>query len=227
MSVLAAHQPNYLPWTGYFHKMARADVFVFVDAVQMPYGATYGFANRNRIKTQSGARWLTVPLRRKGSICYLEAETAGADWCKEHLRVVRQHYARAAHFDEVYPGYARILGLSLSFVETNLALIRFFAGLLGLRPAFHRQSELDVEGPGSELHVKLCQALGCDAYLSGSGARDYDDPTLFEAAGIELRYDEFEPPIYPQLYGSFVPGLSVIDMLMNVGSFKAVSLLQE
>ena len=217
MTVLAAHQPNYLPWPGYFHKMARADVFVFVDAVQVPYGATYGYANRNRIKTPSGVRWLTVPLKRRGPVSYLEAETAGEEWREEHLRVVRQNYAQAEHFDAVYPGYAGVLGAGLSFVETNLALIRFFAELLDLRPEYRRQSELGIVEPGSELHVALCRELGCDTYLSGSGAASYNDPELFEAAGIRLAYSQFEPPVYPQLWGDFEPGLSVLDLAMNCG----------
>jgi hypothetical protein len=218
---VAIHQPNYLPWPGYFHKLAACDVFVFLDAVQYPRGQS--FAPRNRIKTPNGAIFLTVPVStpdgRQGKATYLEVEFADDRWKQKHLKTVEQSYRRAPHFDAVYPLYRRELERGESFVELNIGLIEAFASYLGIETRRVRLSELlDSFGEKSQLIVDVCRALGASVYVSGSGGgRDYNDEALLREHGIELRYDDFRYPEYRQLWGTFEPGLSILDLLLNCG----------
>jgi hypothetical protein len=217
----AVHQPNYLPWLGWFHKLAAADVFVYLDAVQYPRGRS--FAARNRIKTPNGVAWLTVPVSvpkgREGKATYREVELAEPRWREKHLRTVETSYARAPHFDDVLELYRTGLEAGETLLEINLALLEGFADYLGIATRRVVLSELLPEfGRKTELIVDACRALGADEYLSGSGGgADYNDEEQLAEEGIALRYDAFEPAPYPQLWGDFEPGLSALDALMNCG----------
>ena len=222
MSVtVAVHQPNYLPWLGYFHKMAAADVFVYLDDVQFPRGRS--FAARNRIRTPNGVAWLTVPVSvpkgREGKASYREVELAEPRWRDKHLKTVEASYARAPHFDDVFELYRTGLEAGETLLDVNLALLEGFADYLGIATRRVVLSELLPEfGQKTELIVDACKALGADEYLSGSGGgTEYNDEKRLADEGIALRYDSFEPRPYRQLWGSFEPGLSALDALMNEG----------
>ena len=229
MSVtVAVHQPNYLPWVGYFHKIAQVDHFVFLDNTQYPRGRSV--ANRNRIKTAQGAQWLTVPVSlpkgTQGKASYLDVILRDDRWKKKHLKTLRVNYSRAPHFHPYFDQIAEILLQPLSFVEMNIALIRYFLSQLEIDTPLHRLSALPgVTGQKSELIVNICRRLEADTYLSGQGARKYNDETYYAANGIRLTYQEFTCPVYPQLFGEFVPDLSIVDLLFNCGPESRTVLL--
>jgi hypothetical protein len=218
--VLAMHQPNYLPWLGTFDKMRRAGVFVLLDTVQYPRGRSV--ANRNRIRTPNGELLLTVPVvvprGRKGKALYTEVAFADDRWREKHLRSIEQAYRRAPYFEAHFTQLAEIVTAASSFCELNVALIKWLAQELGIETRTVRLSELDgVHGQKNELTIGVCRALGATVYLSGAGARSYNDPAALAAAGIELRYQDFVHPVYPQLGEGFVPNLSAVDLLFNCG----------
>ena len=222
MSLTAAvHQPNYVPWLGYFHKLAAADVFVYLDDVQFPRGQS--FAARNRIKTPNGVAWLTVPVSvpkgQEGKATYREVELVEPRWREKHVKTVEQSYGRAPYFDDVFELYRTELEAGHSFLDVNLALLEGFADYLGIDTRRVVLSELLPEfGQKTELIVDICKALGADEYLSGSGGgTEYTDGERLAEEGIGLRFDAFEPAEYPQLGGDFEPGLSALDALMNCG----------
>ena len=222
MTTVAIHQPNYIPWPGYFHKLAACDAFVYLDAVQYPRGRS--FAARNRIKTPNGVTYLTIPVSvpkgHEGKASYLEVELADEKWRRKHLATVEQSYGRAPHFEEVFPLYERGLEAGETLVDINLGLIDAFAEYLGIGTKRVRLSELLPSfGQKTELIVDVCRALDADAYLSGSGGgREYTDEAVLADHGIELQFDEYEYPRYEQLWGDFEPNLSVLDVLFNCGS---------
>jgi hypothetical protein len=221
MTVAAIHQPNYIPWPGYFHKLAACDVFVYLDAVQYPRGQS--FAARNRIKTPNGAVFLTIPVSvpkgHEGKASYLEVEFADERWREKHLKTVEQSYKRAPHFDDVFELYRDALEHGQSFVDLNVGLIEAIAAYLEIETRRVRLSEtLESFGEKSDLIVDVCKAVGADVYLSGAGGgREYNDERLLNEHGIELRYDDYAYPEHPQLWDGFEPNLSVLDLLFNCG----------
>lgn len=222
MSLTAAvHQPNYLPWLGWFHKLAAADVFVYLDAVQYPRGRS--FAARNRIKTPNGVAWLTMPVSvpkgHEGKATYAQVRFAEPRWRDKHLRTVETSYARAPHFDDVLELFRTGLEAGETPLEVNLALLEGFADYLGIQtPRVVLSELLPAFGQKTGLIVDACKALGADEYLSGSGGgTDYTDEERLAEEGIAVRYDAFEPTPYPQLWGGYEPGLSALDALMNCG----------
>ena len=222
--MLSAHQPAYLPWLGYLDKIASADVFVFLDDVQFEKNS---FINRNRIKTSQGAQWLTVPVRMKGHMYATLLNTSMDDsqpWRRKHLAAVALNYRKARFFDYAYPRLEVLLGAATQdLADFCWEQLRFWVAEFCIATRLVRQSQAPVEGTKSELVLNLCLQQGADAYLSGKLGRDYLDLASFEARGIDVRFQQFNPQPYPQLWGAFEPGLSVLDYWMNCGPGKLAS----
>jgi hypothetical protein len=225
--VVTIHQPNFLPWLGFFHKMIMADIFILLDNV--PFTKN-GFQNRVKIKSAQGEQWLTVPVLTKGRYGQLTCEVPinnASRWRRAHLAALRTNYQRAAHYPEVVewltPLYTDKHERLAAF---NLSLIKAVVRHLKLSTKLMVASSLEQEGSGPELLLQLVQAVQGDVYFSGSSGREYLDLNIFNQAGIEVKFQEFQHPCYPQLYGDFTPGLSIVDLLMNVGASEAVDYLQ-
>lgn len=214
--IVAVHQPNYLPYLGFFHKMSLADVFVLYDTAQF---SKNDFHNRNRIKTPQGTTWLTVPVRRGGfrPIAEVEVDDSTA-WADRHWETIRTYYARAPAFDAHSEELASIYRRTWSrLAPLNEALLRFFAAALGLQARIVLASSCEIpEGlSASERLAALVRHVGGDVYVSGVGGLQYLDPSAFE--DVDVRIQDFRHPEYPQLWGPFVRNLSALDLLLNVG----------
>ena len=215
---LVVLQPGYLPWLGFFDQLRRADVFIYYDDVQYD---KHGWRNRNRIKTQTGPQWLTVPVLHHGRALprILDVEIdRRQQWARKHVASLRQAYARAAYAALYLPELEEMLGRPWErLVDLDIALVEMMSRWLGLSRRIERSSELNVPGQQSERLLRLCQHVGAGRYLSGSAARVYLDAGLFERNGISVEWQDFAHPIYRQLHGDFVPYLSTIDLLLNCG----------
>lgn len=223
--IVAAHQPNYLPYLGFFHKMWCADVFIVYDTAQF---SKNDFHNRNRIKTPKGPQWLTVPVEAPAGRAIREVDIDNSrDWADRHTRSLQANYARAPQFDESFDELATILRRPWSrLADLNRALIEKVKGFLDLRADLVLASSLDVPGdlPPTEKLVAMVRGVGGSVYLSGIGGRDYLSPEAF--SDIRLEYDRFEHPTYPQPFGAFVPNLSALDALFVRGAAETRRLLE-
>jgi WbqC-like protein family len=218
LTTLVVLQPSYLPWLGYFDQMRRADFFVWYDDVQFDKN---GWRNRNRIKGPKGPLWLTVPVRHKGRalqpINAVEIDDHQS-WRRKHLLSVEQLYARAPFCETILPRLAQILNQPWDrLVDLDIAATDWMAGELAIDTPRFRASQLNVEGDRNGRLIDLCRHFRATRYLSGDSARDYLDVGRFQAAGIEVIWHSYQHPSYPQLHGDFVPYLSAVDLLLNVG----------
>lgn len=220
--IVSIHQPNFFPWLGYFDKLARSDVFVMMDEVQFPKtGGTW--SNRVQLLSNGLARWVTMPVARSyhGTRTIREIEISEAEPSRERLLAFIGHeYARADRLEE---GLALLRPLiqqpSSSLCDYNTGAIRALTTALGL-PAKRLvpMSTLGYSGHASDLLISLVLAAGGDTYLCGAGSGGYLEPDKFAAAGIELVFQEFRHPEYRQVRAqAFVPGLSIMDALLNCG----------
>lgn len=216
--IFAAHQPNYLPWLGFFYKLWASDLFFLLDDVQFERGR--GYQNRVQIKTPQGAQWLTQPVRRKGQGLQPTNEVAFSepDWAAKHLRTLRANYAKAPHFDAYFPEIETILTEAPdNLAETNARLIEALARHFGARARLLRSSGFGLDLSGGERIAELGRREGGTVYLSGRGGEKYQAAESFAARGIALSYTRFRPEPYRQLWGEFLPGLSALDALFNIG----------
>lgn len=226
--IIAAHQPNFMPWLGYFDKMRKADVFVTVDHVQME---RQSFQNRTKIKTSEGARWITVPVVQESRDERVldkridNSRDGRFRWERKMGLTLKYAYQASPHYAEYAPVLAEILESRWDkLADLNHKLIDFCRVALAIRTPMVRSSELKVAGVKSELILNMCRALGAKAYLSGTGAsRGYLDVAAFEKAGIEVLWQDFRHPQYPQNPPSkpFIEKLSALDLLFNCGSGSA------
>ncbi len=235
--LLTGHQPNYLPYLGFFHKIALADLYLVVDTTQFVKRGPFGWIHRNKIRVPHGQggdgwAWLSLPVKTSGKFeqpiieCELDERVP---WRRKHWRSIEQQYAKAPHWQLYAPRFAAIYEREWTHLSPLAeALIREVLDCLEIRTPVRRLSELGVTGKAGDLIVEFCRALGADRYLSGVHGKDYLDPEVFRRAGIELVFQEFHHPVYPQIHGGeFVPNLSALDLLFNCGPESRKILLSQ
>ena len=214
---LAAHQPQYLPWLGFFDKMDRVDLFVLLDTVQYKKNE---WQNRNRIRTATGWQWLTVPVRYRYPMALREVPiNEAAPWRRKHRQALLTQYARAPHYREVADPLIAVLEEPHSdLAALNCRTVKIIAGLLGVQTPILLASELEglPEGADNRL-IALCRRLGCSSYLAGDGGQEYMDLESYRRAGIGVEFQSFRHPVYRQTHPGFEAAMSSIDCLMNCG----------
>ncbi len=225
MTRVAIHQPQYLPWLGYLAKWAAADVFVFLDTVQYEKN---GWQNRNRIKTAAGPRWLTVPVHAHlGTPVDAVTVDATQPWAARHRRAIEEAYAAAPHLAAHREALARLYATPWErLAPLAVASAEWLARAVGVTTEACLASTLGVTAADpSERLVAICRAVGADTYLAGQDGARYMDPGRFEAAGISVRYQAYQHPVYAQLHGEFAPFLSGLDLLLTHGD-EALGILR-
>jgi len=214
-------QPSYIPWRGYFHQIAKADVFVFYDDVQFD---KRGWRNRNQIKTPSGKQWLTIPVYSKGAqtehIPINQIKIVwDSTWNKDHWKAIQMAYSKAPYYETYAPMleglyYQHPEYLADFTIETTIALAR----ALGINQTkFLRSSELNTHGQKTDHLIQVLLAVGASHYISGPSAQDYIENDKFEQAGITLEYMVYNYPEYAQFYPPFEAQVSILDLLFMTG----------
>lgn len=227
MKILTAHQPQYAFWLGLLHKIMLCDTFCIFDDCQM---SGDGWENRNRIKGPNGEFWLTVPIKSKGyrdkKLYKLEIDNTQR-WRDKHKKSIINCYQKAKYFSEYMPFFNALYSQEWELLtELNEHFLRWLLTILDIKVELVRASNYDFEGQKSDLVLDMCRKLGADMYIFGSQGIDYADREAFDRAGIKIYFQQYECAEYNQLWGSFVPKLSIIDLLMNEGAEKAKQIIQ-
>lgn len=218
MKTVAVLQSNYIPWKGYFDIIHDVDLFIFYDDVQFTKN---DWRNRNKIKTPRGAEWLSIPVGISLDRMICEVELPDPAWQQRHWNMICQNYRKAQYFKTYRLFFEQVfLGKQWrNLSELNQHLIKSIArDLLGIKATFADSRSFNVEGRKQQRLIHLLQQTGADVYVSGPAAKDYIDPEAFESAGLQLIYKDYSGyPEYPQQHPPFEHGVSIIDLLFNVG----------
>lgn len=214
--IVSGHQPNYLPWLGFFDKILQCDVFIIEDDIQFE---KQGFTNRNRIKTFQGVKWLTVPVEHCGRLLPINeitiANGADLDWAKQHWLMLKYNYSRAPFWKKFCGFFKQTYDQQWTrLIDLNMYLIKGLMKFLNIHRPLVMASSLGASGRKSELVLSQCKALNATTFLSGVGGRSYLDIQRFKEEGINVVFQDFKYPVYPQLGEEFVPNLSVVDYLL-------------
>lgn len=220
------HQPDFIPYIGFFQRFLSADLFVIQDGVQF---SKRGWTHRDKIKTPAGEEWITLNLQKHPHTTSINhIHLSSNNWKKDHLKKIKENYQKSPFFDEIFPLigglYDHPLGLMVDF---NVKTIELLMDLFDVRLPYVFGSQLKARGKSNELLIDQLREVGASHYLSGLGARDYMEPEKFTQAGIEVVWQNFVHPVYPQQFGSFVPYLSSIDLLFNCGISVSRKILRE
>lgn len=220
--IIAGHQLNYLPWLGFFDKMIQSDVFIIEDCVQFE---RQGFTNRNRIKTFQGVKWVTVPVDHSSLPSPISdvmiANRDKPDWRKQHWSLLKHNYSRAPYWRKFSAFFEKAYSQEWTrLIDLNMHLMRGLMHFLKVHKPLTLASSLGASGHKSNLILSQCKKLGATKLLLGTGARSYINCQPFERENIEVIFQDFKYPIYPQLFGKFVPNLSAVDYLFWTGGKK-------
>jgi hypothetical protein len=218
--ILSVHQPQYLPWLGYFDKVAASDLYVFLD---LPQYKKREFQNRNRIKGGNGEIWLTVPVLSKGKfeqpIREVELDPTQA-WQKSHWASIELSYKKAPFWADYAPGLKPFYEQPWTHLNAlNTAMCLHFFALLGITTPVKIESEIGTTGQSTERLIELCKKTGATSYLSGAGGKDYMDEARFQSEGLGLSYQHYTHPVYRQQFPKtpFLPYMSILDLIFNEG----------
>ena len=215
--VVAIHQPQFMPWLGYFDKIQKADVFCFLDNVQYKKNE---WQNRNRLKTAQGMQWLTVPVRYRFPQTINEVEiNSNEAWRRKHLQALHTNYRKAPYFDTYLGVFEDIYSREWKYLsELNIFVTIQLMAALGLETTRTvRASELSLSQDPTQRLIDICRSCGGDVYLAGQDGAAYMAMDRFESTGIDVIFQDFQHPTYTQLYGEFISHLSVVDLLFCCG----------
>jgi len=213
--IVAVHQPQYLPWLGYFDKIDRADIFVLLDNVQFKKNE---WQNRNRIKTAQGSQWLTVPVRYKFSQLINQVEINNRDkWQHRQRQAIISNYKKAPYWSLLEEFFEEIFLSKWQYIsQLNIYVMKKLTELLGITTPIYVASELGEfpEDPDDRL-IAMAKHFDADTYLAGGGGREYMNMEKYAESGIEVIFQEYRHPVYNQLFGDFKPFMSVVDLIYN------------
>ncbi|MBE5847903.1 MAG: hypothetical protein E7300_09535 [Lachnospiraceae bacterium] len=220
---IVIHQPDFMPYLGYFDRLLHADTLVVLETAQYVNGTSKSWMNRDKIKTDRGEQWFNLCVKkapRETAIKDIELLDDGGKWRKNNLGLFHQHYRKAPFYKEILPYveelYARDDKLFWTFA---FASIKMLMNLFDIHTEVVFATDLDPQGKNNDMIVDIMQKLGAHRYLSGTGAADYYDESVYKKAEIEVIWQDFHHPKYPQQYPElgFIPYLSSLDLLFNCG----------
>lgn len=229
--IITIHQPEHLPWLGFFNKLSKAELFIILDSVQYKKN---NFQHRNKILGSNGVQYIGIPTlttgHMKGTIATTPiASRSNPKWKAKYINTIKMSYSKHPFFNEVFPVLEEALNTETNMVcDVNIAIIERFANALGFSPEYIRSSELSVSGSKSELILDICKCVNATTYISGSGGRDYLEMDLFKDADVEVVFNDFKHPCYPQKKTKeFIPYLSALDLFMNCGFEESRGIILE
>lgn len=228
MKTVVIHQPDFLPYLGFFHRLLKADLFILLDHVQFVTNGSRSWTHRDKIKTANGERWLTIGIKKTPMGTPInEVLLADTNWREENLNLLRENYRGAAHFNDLLPQVEALYVMPCErLVEFNMASIRMLLDWFAIKIEMVFSSQMQPAGRKNELLVGLLKEVAATHYLSGIGAQTYFEPEPFEQAGIEVLWQDFRQPEYPQQFGEFLPYLSSIDLFFNCGLEQSRQILR-
>lgn len=223
MTTVTIMQPAYLPWLGFFDRIEKSDVVIILDHVTIDKNTKTQFTNRNRIWSNTGSTWLTVPVQTKGS----KQETPIHDiqvasnikWQRKHTATLQAAYGKAPCFKDYAAPILDLISRDAPLLVDYLNPITdHLLECLGISRKILYSHDLAPQKQKAELVLELCQSCNASRYISGPFGRDYLDLALFREAGIEVVFHDYPHPEYTQRGEGFTSHLSVVDLLFNHGA---------
>lgn len=228
--ICSIHQPNFFPWLGYFDKIIRSDKFIFLDDVQFQKtGGTW--TNRVKLHIASDGRWVTAAIDRTYSgtknineMVYITSEA----WREKMIKTIEMNYKKHPFYEEMMSFFKPLIENTQANVAAyNIHAIIEICRKLDIDTSkIYKSSKINHSGSSNELLCSLTKAVGCNVYMCGGGASDYQDESIFKQHDLRIKFQNFDHPVYPQKKAPhFLAGLSIIDALMNIGWSETARLL--
>ena len=213
--IVTIHQPDFFPWLGFFDRWQKSNLYIILDDVQF---IRRGWQHRDKIKTQNGVEWLTVPVIKKGQYYQQVRDVRinnNIDWRDRHLTTIQANYKDAPNFEPLFHKITIIYDKNYSLlIDFNIDILHLIASALGIQTPTVFASDFNINTSSSQKLVDLVKQVGGTHYMTGLGAQEYLTESLFIRENIPVIWQQFVHPVYTQLYGAFIPLLSSLDFLM-------------
>lgn len=216
--IIAAHQPNFLPWLGLFYKIYKSEEFIWADDVQ--FSTKNGInTHRNCIKTSQGIQDIRIPVKKTSTSKIYEVEIDyHQKWIPKMKKTIYLCYGKAKFYEIISEWFNEVIDYKYkTLAELNKRLIEDICNRMGFCVKFDSCSKYNIGGKKEEYVINLVKFFDGDVYYSGTGAADYLHSEILREEGIRLVYSDYSTVTYPQLWGEFIGDLSVIDYLFNCG----------
>lgn len=216
--IVSIHQPNYLPYLGFFDKIRQSDIFIVHDDCQF---VSKDWHHRNKIRIYNGWKWLTVPVNKKEIpinevTIKNEKPKNSALWSKVHYREIEANYKNTPYFASYNEELRRIYKRRYEkLIDLNVELIKFLLKVFDINPEIIFASTFGFNSTKTQKIIDLVNAVEGDVYISGSGGKNYLDLSMIK--DFEVVFQDFKHPVYPQRYPGFEPNMASIDTLFNLG----------
>jgi hypothetical protein len=217
--IVVIHQPDFLPYLGFFHRLLFANLYIILDNVQF-VNSSRSWTKRDKIKTMHGVSWLTISVKKAPRVTKINEILLSYDndWRTDNLNLIYQNYNNTPFFSEIYPQLERLYTFQFEkMIDFNVKSIEMLIEMFNIKIETCFASALNTKGSKNELLIDLLKKVNATHYLSGIGAKNYFVSEPFDNAGIDVIWQDFKHPVYPQLFGEFIPFLSSIDLLFNCG----------
>jgi len=218
-NVVGIHQPNFMPWLGYFYKIHQSDTFIFLDDVQFQKtGASY--TNRVSINMNGKSNYITVPVKRNSGVHNInETHFLDEKWKKKVIGSLQGNYAKADFFKKNREFIFGLINYKADDIATyNINFINSIVCELSLPTKLIKSSDLNVTETSTKRLVELIKKVDGDVYISGSGGDNYQDLKMYEEKNIKLIYNKMPKFEYKQMKTEkFIGGLSIVDAIFNIG----------
>lgn len=227
--IVVIHQPDFMPYLGFFDRLCKADIYVILDTVQYVRNTSRAWTSRDKIKTKQGEKWITISTQKAPRDTAIKDILLSDEipWKENNLNLIKENYHKSLFYDEIFPYVEQLYSTPCEkLVDFNIMSIQMLIDLFDIEIDIRKASDMDTKGKNNTLVVDIVKKVGCHKYLSGIGARDYYDPMVYKNAGIEVIWQDFKHPVYPQQFGDFIPNLSSIDLLFNCGIEKSKAILR-
>ena len=226
MTIIAIHQPEYLPWLGFFKKIMNSKLFILLDDVQFEKKS---WQSRNRIRTASGTTLLSVPVHAHLDSKLNDVKIDNSKkWANKHKKSILFNYANAPYFEEYRNAIELIFEKKFELlVDLNYEIIKLVMNELEIKSKIIFSSGLKIPQNASDRVLNICKVVNADHYITGTTwAKSHLKTKDFEKSNITIEFQEFQHPIYKQTHEKFIPRMSIIDLLFNEGKKKSKQILQ-
>lgn len=227
--IVVIHQPDFIPYLGFFDRLIKADIYVVFDNVQY-VRSSRGWTSRDKIKTKNGEKWISISTQKapRDTVINQILLSKNNEWRENNLNLIHENYKISPFYNEIMPYILKLYKFDCErMMDFNLESIKMLMKLFDIHVEMVMASDLKPEGKSNDLIIDIMKKLGYTKYLSGVGARDYYEPELYEKSGIDVIWQEFKHPIYKQQYDGFIPNLSSIDILFNCGIEESRKILRK
>lgn len=216
--ICTVHQPNYLPYLGFFEKAHRSDVFVLYDTTQFKKN---DWQNRNKLCTKNGWQWISLPVLHDFGQKIFEVRIKDpVKSLEKNWRSIQVNYGRAPYFKDYFREFEKIFFSGTeSLSDLNCRIIIQAAQFLGIKTKFFKSSDLPgIETASTQALIDLTKQVGADTYISGGEGINYLDMDLWKNSGLKIEFQKYHHPVYQQFNNpDFQPYMNILDLLFNCG----------